>query len=73
VYKRQDYMAARIWAEAIIKEMKEKDVLDWLETRPEFFRCLNLCNCRNQCVFGIAENHKRKDGILGSKRTSAVA
>lgn len=69
----ESYMAARIWAESVIEEMKEKDVLDWFETRPEYFRCTNLCNCRNECVFGRPENHKRKEDAIGNKRNPAVA
>ena len=72
-FDREDYIAARIWAETIIEEMKTKDISDWLEVRPEFFRCTNLASCRMHCVFGNPENHKRKDDIIGTKRTPTVA
>ena len=64
VFSAEDYMAARIWAEAVISEMKRKDLDDWFETRPEFFRCTNLCSCRNECCYGRAENHKRKENAI---------
>ncbi len=72
-FDREDYVAARLWAEGIIKEMKEKDVTDWFETKPEYFKCVNLCNCRGECAFGKPENHKRKENANGTKRVSAVA
>lgn len=72
-FDRESYIAARLWAESVIQEMKDKDVLDWFETRPEYFRCVNLCNCRNECFFGNPENHKRKEDANGNKRTPAVA
>ena len=56
----EEYKAAYQWAESMIEEMKRKDLTDWFETRPEFFRCTNLCACRNECAYGRAENHKRK-------------
>ncbi len=59
------YMEARIWAETILAEMKTKDLPDWLETRPEMFHCTNLCSCRNECRYGRAENHKRKENANG--------
>ena len=57
----EDFMAARIWAENQIREMMEKDITDWFETQPELFRCTNLCDCRNECLYGRPENHRRKD------------
>ena len=72
-FSREDYVSARLWAESVIEEMKAKDVTDWFETRPELFRCTNLCSCRNDCVFGRPENHKRKDDKNETKRTPAVA
>lgn len=69
----ESYMSARLWAESVIEEMKNKDVLDWFETRPEIFKCTSLCSCRNECIFGKAENHKRKEDIIGTKKTTAVA
>lgn len=71
-FDREDYVAARLWAESVIEEMKAKDVTDWFETKPEIFRCTNLCSCRNDCVFGKPENHKRKEDIIGTKRIPAV-
>ena len=56
----EDFMAARMWAEKQVSEMKEKDITDWFETRPEYFRCVNLCGCRDRCCFGLPENHIRK-------------
>ena len=68
-YDPEDYVAARIWAESIIEEMKSKDVTDWFETRPEFFRCVNICGCRNECIFGKPENHKREHcSVSGASR-----
>jgi len=72
-FEQKSYIAAKQWAEATINDMKSKDFMDWMEVRPELFRCVNLCNCRNQCCFGLAENHKRKDDILGKKQSSDVA
>jgi len=72
-FDREDYIAARLWAESIIETMKAKDITDWFETKPEYFRCVNLCNCRSECVFGKPENHKRKENENGTKRESAVA
>ncbi len=60
-YDPEEYVAARIWAETLIEEIKNKDITDWFETKPEYFRCVNLCSCRNDCIFGNAENHRRKD------------
>ncbi len=72
-FERESYIAARLWAESVIGEMKGKDISDWFETRPDFFRCTNLCNCRNECLFGNPDNHKRKGETNGNKRTPAVA
>ena len=63
-FDRESYIAARLWAEEMIEEMKSKDVTDWFETRPELFRCTNLCNCRNECLFGRPENHKRSTAAV---------
>ena len=56
----EDFMAARMWAEKQVSEMKDKDITDWFETRPEYFRCVNLCGCRDRCCFGLPEKHIRK-------------
>ena len=72
VYDPEDYVAARLWAESIIDQMKTKEITDWFETKPEFFRCTNLCNCRHECAYGKPENH-RKDNENEKKRTPAVA
>lgn len=69
----ESYISARLWAEDMIETMRNYDITDWLETRPELFRCTQLCNCRRDCPFGIAENHKRKEKIYGEKHTPAVA
>ena len=73
LFSREDYMAARIWAENVINEMKTKDLTDWFQTNPDFFRCTNLCSCRGECAFGKPENHKRKDEYNGTKQTPVVA
>ena len=57
----EDYMAARLWAEKLIIEMKEKELTDWFETKPEFFNCTNLCSCRHECIFGKEESHRKKE------------
>ncbi len=67
------FRTARIWAENVVADMKAKDLPDWLETRPEFFRCTNLCSCRNNCCFGNPENHRRKDDASAQNKTVAVA
>lgn len=72
VYDPEDYVAARLWAESVIEEMKRKEITDWFEVKPEFFKCTNLCNCRGECAYGKPENH-RKDDRNETKRTSAVA
>ncbi len=72
-FDREAYIAARLWAESVIKEMKTKEITDWFQTNHEYFKCVNICNCRNECFFGKAENHKRKENIDGKKRVSAVA
>ena len=69
----ESYISARVWAENMIETMKNYDITDWMQTRPELFRCTQLCNCRSECLFGIAENHKRKENIYGVKHTPAVA
>ncbi len=61
----EEYMEAWLWAETVLAEMKAKELPDWLETRPELFRCTNLCSCRAECCFGRAENHKRKENANG--------
>ncbi len=72
-YDPEDYVAARLWAESVIEEMKSKDINAWFDTKPELFRCLNLCNCRKECPYGMPENHKRKENSDGAKRIHAVA
>ncbi len=69
----EDYRAARIWAEGIINDMKTREITDWFETKPEFFMCTNLCSCRNECIYGKPENHKRKDERNGNKQIPAIA
>ena len=53
------YMATRIWAENTIQEMKDRDITDWFEVKPEQFRCTCLCSARNECRFGKPESHKK--------------
>ena len=72
-FSREEYIAARKWAEEVIENMQNRDFSDWFDTRPEFFRCTNLCNCRNECRFGNPENHKRKDDKYGTESKPAVA
>lgn len=72
-FDREDFIATRLWAESIVKELKTKDVLDWFEVNPEFFRCTNLCSCRTNCIFGKPENHKRKDETNGTRCIPIVA
>ncbi len=72
-FSKEDFVAARSWAENVIEEMKAKDLTDWFDTKPEYFRCTNLCNCRSQCAYGKPENHRRKDDNNGKKQVSAVA
>lgn len=69
----EDFRAAKMWAEQLITEMKEKDIVGWFETRPELFRCTNLCGCRNLCCFGQAENHKRKEEKNDKTRLAVTA
>ena len=66
-FDQKEYVAARQWAESVIENMKSKDITDWSETRPELFRCTNLCNCRMECPFGRPENHKRKENEYGKR------
>ena len=72
VYDPEDYVSARIWAENIIQDMKSKDMTDWLDTNPDFFRCTNLCSARKECPCGKSEYY-RKDDQNERKRTPAVA
>ena len=69
----EDFMAARIWAETVIQEMKARDMTDWFTVRPEYFRCTCLCSCRNECSCGKTEYFYRKDEKHETKRTPAVA
>ena len=71
-FSREDYIAARIWAESVIASMKAKDITDWFITQPEYFRCTNLCGCRHECAFGRPENHKKKENNNGSQRIPAT-
>ena len=73
VFDRGDYMDAKLWAEKVIGKMRSYDISDWMEVCPEMFRCVNLCNCRHQCKFGMAENHIRKGEKHEGKRTLSVA
>ncbi len=69
----EEYVSARIWAEEQITRMKDMDLSDWLETRPDLFRCTALCSCRHECPFGDPNNHERKKKTNESKRAIAVA
>ena len=60
-FSAEEYMAARIWAEEMVKEMKRKKLTDWFEVRPDYFRCTNLCSCRNQCQYGCPEAHRKEN------------
>ena len=68
----EDFVAARIWAETMINSMKAKDITDWFEVKPELFRCTNLCDARDQCLFGVPENHKRKDDANARRRIATA-
>ena len=72
VYNPKDYVAARLWAESIIEEMRKKELPDWFEVRPEYFRCTNLCDCRGECTYGKPENHRKEDKNA-TKRNPIVA
>ena len=69
----EEYVFARIWAEEIIKKMKNMDLSDWLETKPQLFFCTALCSCRHECLFGNPNNHERKKKTNEDRRTAAVA
>ncbi len=71
-FDREDFLSARIWAETVINEMKAKDLADWMEVRPEFFRCTNLCNCRQECIYGNPENHRKEEKNGTEKPVSAA-
>ena len=73
LYDPEDYVSARIWAESVIEEMKTKEMTDWFQTKAEYFKCVNLCSCRNECKFGKPENHKRKGDFCGTKHYATVA
>ncbi len=73
LFDREDFVAARLWAENAIEAMKSKDITDWFETKPEYFRCLNLCSCRHECPYGNPNNHERKKKANESNRTTAIA
>ena len=68
----EDFRAAKMWAEETIADMKARDIADWFEVRPEFFRCTNLAGCRNACPYGRPENHIRKDEKNGKKELTAA-
>ncbi len=55
------YTEALKWAESVVERMKSRDFIDWFETRPEYFRCTNLCSARAACKFGRPENHRKDD------------
>ena len=61
-FSSEDFVAARLWAENVIQKMKSKDVTDWFDTNPDYFRCINLCSCRNECFYGKPENHSGMSG-----------
>ncbi len=67
-----DYVEARKWATSQIEKMKGMDVTDWLSTRPEPFRCTALCSCRNECIYGDPEMHKKKKMNSDDKRNAAA-
>ena len=69
-FNQEDFIAARIWAESVIKEMRAKDVTEWFETKPDYFRCTNLCSARKECPFGKPENHCRKQIKLTGEKTT---
>ena len=73
VFDPEDYVSARIWAEEQISRMKNMDLSDWFETRPELFKCTALCSCRHECPYGNPNNHERKKKTDESKRATAVA
>ena len=72
-YDPEDYVAARLWAENIINTMKQMDFTDWFTVKPEYFRCTNLCSCRNECSFGRPEKYRKEKDTNERKRTPAVA
>ena len=72
-YDPEDYVAARLWAENVVNMMKQMDFTDWFTVKPDFFRCTNLCSCRNECNFGKPENHRKEKDTNERKRTPAVA
>jgi len=67
----EDYMAARIWAETVIGEMKRRDLTEWFTVNPEYFRCTNLCAARNECRYGNPDNHRKESSI--GRKTAIVA
>ena len=72
-YDPEDFVAARLWAENVVNTMKQMDLTDWFTVKPEYFRCTNLCSCRNECNFGKPENHRKEKDTNERKRTPAVA
>ena len=69
----EDYMSARIWAEELVSKMKNMDFFDWLETRPDMFRCTALCSCRHECPYGDPHNHERKKKSDGNGKKIVYA
>ena len=71
-YDPEDYVAARLWAESVIEDAKSKDITDWFDTNPDYFRCTNLCSAHMECPCGKPE-YFRKEKNDERKRTPAVA
>lgn len=71
-FDREEFISARLWAESVIEKMKSMDITDWFQVQPEFFRCTNLCSCRNECICGNPEYY-RKDEKNETKRNPVVA
>ena len=67
-YKPADYLEVKNWAEEEIEKIKNRDVTDWMQVNPDFFKCCNLCSARGECKFGRPENHAKS-----TKRVRTVA
>lgn len=43
------------WATDMIHRIEEFEFIDWLETKPQDFFCLNICSVRKECPNGIEQ------------------
>lgn len=63
-YSAKDHAETLVWAENAVDRMRQMDIDEWMETRPEQFYCTELCSVREHCQCG---KHKRKEESHGRR------